>query len=367
MPRDPEIFGSRQHSPADIATQTAEEWVIRRDRGLTAIEAKAFEEWQKADPHNAAEYSRISSAWRSLDGIGTVPSMKALASAAEACAAARRRRQRTWAGATGLLATAAVIAIAFVVWRRAAPASASISEGATKTYVVLACTATRMSLPDGSVAELNGDSRIETDFTAAERRVKLSRGEAHFEVAKNPARPFIVSAGPITVHAVGTSFNVRLTPDAIEVLVTEGKVHLGPAFRASALQAIPETTARQQSLEQPLVAGDRAVVSATAGTGASVAVDKLAQVEIDNALAWQSTRLVFNHTPLDQIVAAFNRFNSRQMVLADSSLRARTLTGIFRADNLEGFIHLLHASVDVIAEPHGDRLTFLRAAPQARP
>ena len=363
MSRDPEFPGSGRHSAAKVVTQAAAAWVIRQDRGLTAIEAKAFAEWLAADSLNAAEYARIRSGWRSLDGIGAVPSLVALANAAESRAKVRQGRQRRWAAAAGLMAMAAAAAVAFVVWRRAPPASPPIPAGATRSYVVLVSTASRMSLPDGSVAKLNGDSRIETDFTPAERRVKLLRGEAYFEVAKNPARPFIVSAGPITVHAVGTAFNVRLDHDAVEVLVTEGKVGLGPAFRGSAPQAPSETAARQESLRQSLVAGNRAIICATGGAGASVAVDKLTQVEINEALAWENTRLVFDHTPLDQVVAAFNRYNSRQMVLADPALRARTLSGVFRADNLVGFIDLLRASVDVVAEPRGDRWISLRPAP----
>ena len=51
-------------------------------------------------------------------------------------------------------------------------------------------------------------------------------GEAYFTVAKNPGRPFVVAAGGVGVRAVGTAFNVRLDSDAVEVLVTEGRVQV---------------------------------------------------------------------------------------------------------------------------------------------
>ena len=65
----------------------------------------------------------------------------------------------------------------------------------------------RVMLADGSVLELNGDTEAEVRFTAAERRVRLARGEAHFTVAKNSARPFWVEANDVAVRAVGTAFN----------------------------------------------------------------------------------------------------------------------------------------------------------------
>jgi len=95
----------------------------------------------------------------------------------------------------------------------------------------------------------------------------------------------------------------------------------------------------------------------------TVTVDRPTPADLDEALAWKSTRLVFDHTPLDQVVTAFNRYNRHQLVLADPQLSSRTLTGIFRADNLAGFTRLLPASVDVRAEDDGESRTLLRAAP----
>ena len=75
-------------------------------------------------------------------------------------------------------------------------------------------------LHDGSIVELNKGAQISIRYSGDERRVDLLSGEAYFEVAKNPDRPFIVSARGIDVKAVGTAFNVRLHNDSLEVLVT---------------------------------------------------------------------------------------------------------------------------------------------------
>ncbi|MGH7956064.1 MAG: iron-containing alcohol dehydrogenase, partial [Opitutaceae bacterium] len=76
----------------------------------------------------------------------------------------------------------------------------------------------------GSVVELNVDADILVDFSPVRRAVRLVRGEAHFTVATDAARPFVVSAGGVEVRAVGTGFAVHFAPQEIAVLVTEGQV-----------------------------------------------------------------------------------------------------------------------------------------------
>ena len=97
-------------------------------------------------------------------------------------------------------------------------------------------------LDDGSVAELNRGAEIEVNYTVAERRVVLRRGEALFTVAKNPARPFVVRAGGVDVRAVGTAFNVKLAGPNLEVLVTEGTVHVSQQTPATSASAPTELT-----------------------------------------------------------------------------------------------------------------------------
>ena len=92
--------------------------------------------------------------------------------------------------------------------------------------VLVIPTPERLTLEDGSVVELNHGGKLEIDFSSETRRVRLVRGEANFTVAKNPERPFVVNAGGVDVRAVGTVFNVRLAREAVEVVVSEGRVKL---------------------------------------------------------------------------------------------------------------------------------------------
>ncbi|MFO1446735.1 MAG: FecR domain-containing protein [Opitutaceae bacterium] len=244
-----------------------------------------------------------------------------------------------------ILATAAAVTVMFLIgwhWVGTDPES---------TYRVVASTAKVMELPDGSVATLNGDARITVEFSPLERRVFLVQGEAHFEVVKNPQRPFLVRAGDVTVRAVGTAFNVRLADNSVEVIVTEGRVRIEGT---QALTAAPATASPSYGPPPDcpqLTAGERVSVVMRAGEWPQpVQVVTLVPQEIEQALAWQTTRLVFNETALAAVVEAFNAHNERKLELADEQLRVRTLTGVFRADNLDGFVRLVEASIDVRAE-----------------
>jgi len=348
MARNPESFPPSAASADDAIAQAAAEWVVRHDRELTPEERRAFDAWKAADARHATEWDRIRVPWAALSEVGAVSRLTTMADIVEARARRRQvRHKRLVRTSVFFAAAAAAIALVFFGWRRPAGdgGSRTAQQNAPASYRVLASTARVQTLADGSVAELNGDSRIETDFTPAERRVRLVQGEAHFAVAKNPARPFLVSAGGVIVRAVGTAFDVRLAADSVDVLVTEGTVRLEGAAPGA----------------PTLVAGQRAVIDLSRRGGA-VVVTTPSRDEIDSSLAWKSEQLVFEHTPLADVIAAFNQRNSPRLELADPALRSRPLTGVIRADNLEGLLHSLAANVDVVAERRPDGVIVLRPA-----
>ncbi len=343
----------------EVIAQTASEWVVRRDRGLTLAEKRALAEWENADPRHRAELQRIGHAWHDLDALKPQADLNAMADVIVARARTARAGRRRVAWLSSGLAAAAAIAISFAGWQRLERPTVLRPVIVSESVRILDSTVRRMTLADGTVAELNGSSRIEVEFTAAERRVRLTEGEAHFIVAKNPDRPFFVTAGSVTVRAVGTAFNVRLASAAVEVLVTEGKVELAqvsPAIVAADVAAAPSIPSATAPANAPaaMVAGQRAVIertdASTSAAAPAVAINDVGRAEIEETLGWQTTRLVFSNTPLEEVVAGFNQFNRHKLTLGDEKLRGRTLTGTFRADNIEGFTRLLRASVDVKAE-----------------
>lgn len=353
---------SSSESIDDRLAEDAARWLARHDRGLRPAEQEDFDVWLAGDPRHAAAYDRVSAAWEQGARIRQVPDLARLARDLDEQTRPHPHPGRaawSWRPALGWAAAAGLV-VAVGLWFRHAPAPPP-TEAVATNYRVIPTTVQRLVLADGSVAELRGgDSAIQTMFTPQERRVVLLRGEAFFEVAKNPARPFVVAAGRITVRAVGTAFNVQLNAADLAVVVTEGRVAVADEPGAETAAAPAGAT-----LVPPLAAGQRARLSRETATRAPalLKVDALTASELEEVLAWQATWLVFDDTPLADTIAAFNRHGSHHLVVGDPALRARRLTGKFRTDNVEGLLRLLEFTMNVKVERRGAREIVLVSEP----
>jgi transmembrane sensor len=204
-----------------------------------------------------------------------------------------------------------------------------------------------VSLPDGSSVQLNTESTIEIQFTAVERGVRLVRGEAHFTVVKNPALPFVVRAREVGVRAVGTAFNVRLRPDVLEVLVTEGTVRVVPSQSRDHVTGSELPRADLSVLN----AGEMAVIPVHgAPEPGVVSVITVPAADIEHAMSWHTRRLEYGDASLEEIIADFNRYNGHKLVIADARLAARRFGATFPAGDYDSLVRLLESTFGVIAE-----------------
>ena len=346
--------------PAEIRT-TAAAWLSRRDSGMTDDDETEFALWLDADPRHAQAFAEASVAWDALDRVQAIQPATGdvdpdLLLRPSQSAGRKRAFRLAWLGVPAL--AAALVAVGIFLRPAAVREATSVPTNqvvATELGGVRAIT-----LPDGSVVHLNTDTQIETSFTAAERRVQVTRGEAHFKVAPIEQRPFIVSAGRVSVQAVGTEFNVWLNAETIEVLVTEGKVSItsprSTSSTATELAAVPAVS---------LVAGERAIIPKEEET-ASVpkpVVTPVATEEAERALAWREQRLEFASTALAEVVAQFNRYNQHKLVIdpAATELSGVRFGGSFRPDAQEVLVRLLEANFGVKAERRATE-TVLRTA-----
>jgi len=266
----------------------------------------------------------------------------------------RRARRVGVAGAFGILILCGALALRL---HRETPAAASLATAIPATVAAPTAIVTRPAverLPDGSDVELKGDARIAVDFTPEFRRVRLVRGEAHFHVAKDARRPFLVQADGVEVRAVGTAFSVQLAPDVVDVIVTEGTVRVQPE------------TGRPDSKSSEVTAGRRCTIE-VAQRVAHVA--DLGGAEAADRLAWRIPQLEFSRTPLTEVVALMNENTGRasgpRLEIADVRLDEIKLTGFLRADNTTGLLRLLESNFHVSVERTGARI-LLRQASAAR-
>jgi len=248
---------------------------------------------------------------------------------------ARQRRRRL---RLGVLAAGLVVLVGLSQRLFTRPVAAPATDQGRSSVVVAPVT---QVLPDGSRVQLKEGARVDVEFTPERRRVALWTSEAHFEVMKDAARPFIVAAGGIEVRAVGTAFSVQIGPRAIEVLVTQGRVAVEKAAAAS------ETRARSSVVVD---AGNRVVVEiAPVPAGAlPVPVLPVSASEQDERLAWRVPRLEFSGTRLGEAVATFNRHCRDQLVL-DPALAHLQVSGTLRADDVDSLLLLLRNEFEIEA------------------
>ena len=344
---------SEHHEPIDATAIEAEAmaWLAEREEGFAPGRAAAFESWRRRDPRHAASVAELEQVLAQLDGlaehraevnahfnrVSPLPPPRRDAPAPEPTF--RWWRPVAWSGLAAALVLGAFLAFNAL---RSTP-------GPETHYATTTAGYERARLADGSTLELNTASAARVQFTAAERHIELESGEAHFEVAHDTARPFVVSAGGVTVRAVGTAFNVRYVSGAVEVTVTEGKVTV-ERVDLNALSAAPTLIAANQRLALPLAPA----------AAPAPAIETLAPADVRAVLSWQRRVTDFSDTPLSEVTARFNRHNVLQLVITDPALGSRRIGGMFALDDVEAFVRLLERDGIIRAERKSDTL-LLRA------
>ena len=263
----------------------------------------------------------------------------------------RRKRLALASAAMAVLLVAGAIGLRTHEAASAARASATVLRPEQRT------------LPDGSTVDLNAGAEIAVAFTDSIRRVELRKGEAHFQVARNPQRPFIVSAGTIEVRAVGTAFAVELGTSAVDVLVTEGHVAVNNAAPSTA----SATTASSAVVAPPLAAlgaGGHIVIGRQASSAAAPVVSELSAADINTRLAWRVPRLKFAATPLAQVVAMFNEHavagRDARLVLAPDVPASLRVSGTLRADDVDSLLTLLAGEFGISGESQAGKIILRR-------
>lgn len=317
-------------------------WVGRVDAGLTPAQTAELAAWRAADPRHAAALEKFEAVWFATDrprNLGAATLVRQRLSTREQ----RRRRLRTTLR-SGLAACLLGGVGLWLNFRTTPPAETPVVRTAFLGPE-------RLTLPDGSVAEFPPGTQLTVDFTGEIRRVAFATGEAHFTVAHNPARPFIVSAGGLAVRAVGTAFAVQVGADSTAVLVTAGRVSVDSSAPAATLPPAPLAfvDAGQSITVTP---------STEAGTPKVVA---LASNEMAARLAWRERRVEFSATPLAEVIAVVNAHNRVQFSIADASLANVPLSGVFTLGDPDTLARLLEQGFALSAERRSPEQIVLRS------
>jgi transmembrane sensor len=312
---------------SDSALAAAATWLVHLQRpNREAAVDEAFKAWLKA-PDHAAAFARATEAWEIIPGAAQL----AMAPA-EAVQASPRRCLRRFAPGLAVAGLVAAAALGTGTYLLRQP-----------VYITRTGQQEAITLADGTRVGLNTDSRLVVEFSHAERRVRLERGEAMFEVTKNPHRPFVVQVADEQVRALGTTFTVRKDAGRVAVVLVEGRV---------------EVTRVAPSSHRPmrvavLVPGERLTVRADAGA----AVDR---PDIVTATAWRQGEVMFDDATLLDAVAELNRYGGRQVQVGDPKIAALSISGVFQTNDPAAFAETVAALHHLQVERVDDTLILKR-------
>jgi transmembrane sensor len=346
-------------------------WLIRSEAaGFTAQDSAALEKWLAESPRHRAIYMRLQAAWKQADQLrrlrpfdGAVDKdlmTESILPSLQGRNDAQRNLRSPFGGRKVRQYAYGVIGAVFALLALSFAARELLERFRWQTYVTDIGGFERIVLRDGSVVHMNTNSRIRVHYTRARREVLLERGEALFTVAKNPQRPFDVEAQGSVIHAAGTVFTVRLRDArAIEVLVTEGQVIIDRAK-----QAVKSASAPLQP-SSALSAGEMVTI----GAGA-LHIAKIDSTQVARKTAWMQGQLLFEQQTLRDMVAEFNRYNRRQLVVVDPAIADLRMSAGFDATDTGSFVAALERMfrVRVVGvETNGSSVESLRLGGPAYP
>lgn len=280
------------------------DWLVRLNSGeASPAELEQFREWLKTTPGADKVFERVGRAWglmgeahRLAEDTASPPKPEPIKRSV------RPIRRFGWGRAVAALAACFLL---FVLLQSNPPSlwTADYRTGTGEQATV--------SLQDGSRVQLNTQTALDVEYSASSRRLKMRQGEVFFEVAKDPARPFIVQVEGHEIQAVGTAFNIYQMEAGVRLSVTEGIVRLTPATQ-------------------------NAPVELEAGEGIFIKPGGLGPVknfDSTTPIAWLKKQIVFNSTPLGDVVAEINRYRDGKIFIWDSSLASLKVSGTFHLQN----------------------------------
>jgi transmembrane sensor len=324
------IQSSEQHSTSSIRAQAADWLAQMQNPDATPDTRDAFEQWRNTDIRHALAFEQCRSLWLMSQELKNDTDIQRELNAARA-----RKKSRTHNNRWYLLATAATFLVISVgVFFQLSPKPIEYSTAIAEQRLI--------QLEDGSSALLNTDSVLEVHFTGSKRALQLKKGEAYFSVAKDPQRPFEVTAATGVVRAVGTEFNVALLNKKLTLDVTEGVVE----FKVK--------TAANNPLGATVKQGE-AINFNSNDTQLTIQPANTARIN-----AWKSRKIYFSADTLENAVAEYNRYTKKQIVILHDELKQQKISGMFNADDVDTFIFSLEQLLDVRVERHQGKILIMR-------
>jgi transmembrane sensor len=336
-----EIFKFRTRSEID---EEAAVWVWRMDSdAVSAANRDAFHSWLRRDARHRRAYDDLTRVWTGLNGLAEAKREEKIATFTRTSAGSRLPGRNAWWAA----AAAIVVGVAVAAWMRMG------SE--MQTFATAVGQQRNVTLADGSVVSLNTNTIVEAHLQHAVRDIYLRQGEAHFQVAHDRSKPFLVHAGDAVVRAVGTQFEVRLRSDQhVDVVVNEGRVEVSSEAAAEPATAGHGATAAHRSHVHTLAAGQQLSASGNDYSVVPVSTHRLSSV-----LAWRDGAVVLDDESLSDAIAEISRYTDARIIVNDPQVAAFRVGGRYRTGDVQAFLDALQTAFPVSIRRGSNGVVFI--------
>ena len=315
----------------------ASAWLARLQRAdVSEADGLEFDAWIAASAANREAYGAALAAWQAFEGCQDEVLEELTAEARRTArhpATTRRSLLRVGLAGGGMAIAAGLAAVAVL--------PSVLGSPTVQTYATGRGQHQRITLADGSVVDLNAESRMTVRFARGARHVELGEGQAIFDVAHDETRPFTVEASGRLVRVLGTQFDVRSRSGDVTVTVARGRVEVRPVASSHTGQAFA------------LLRGQRLAI-------ASTGVAEMSRVEPDEALSWRANRLIYRGEPLAQVVADLNHQFGPQIEVTDPTLARMPVTGVIVVDDYAAVAARLSLMLPIRSVPSERGLLLLR-------
>ena len=364
-----------EHDP--LLEEAAEWFIALRSDGVSGERIAEWQHWLSSDEAHRQAFQRLESFWQLSDGVAArwptedeveqdeysgTESVTAWRSRLEAVAPERREphassrvRPRSFGWLLVGAPLLAIVALAAVIYW---PLINVAIKGGWRTSVRTGIGETRtLTLPDGTTVWEAGKTSLVATLLPHSRSVVLSGGDAYFQVAREPGRPFTVRAGSATVTDVGTAFDVKVL-DGVVVSVAEGMVRVSTGAPSG------QSRAARQGLGSVVMTNlDTVELKA----GQRLALQAFTRVPIVTTVnpaevgGWRQGRIQYMDEPLAGVVADLSRYSTRRIVVGDAKVADLRVTGVVFLDNINGWLASLESTFRVNVATEGDGTVLIEA------
>ncbi|MCK9608487.1 MAG: FecR family protein [Methylomonas sp.] len=299
-------------TPDEVVAEQAITWFARLRAEHVPEEARRqFADWCQASPAHRQAFDEIGAFWEDADFTQLLTSYEQTASAYQRC---RPHFKYVQVSALALAACLALLAVIYRPYLNCRQADYCTGIGEIQT----------VALADGSRVTLNSDTAMRVSLLNGRRDVRLERGEAFFDVHRDPQHPFVVEGRYSSTRVLGTRFVVRENTENDNVTVISGLVEVSGDRRTPVL----------------LTANDSITVDAERSS-------EIQQVTAINATSWLKGSVSFDNAPLGEVIAEIGRYRRGSVIIKNAALKNLKVSGRFDITDTDKALEALQQTLPI--------------------